>query len=88
MLALWRSRLPGVAAAATTAGLAGVVASQLPAHLHISAIPVSIVLGAAAGNVAPAAVREAIKPGLKFATSTILRTGIVCVGAKLLALVI
>ena len=85
MLALWRSRLPGVAAAATTAGLAGVVASQLPAHLHISAIPVSIVLGACAGNAAPSAMAEALKPGLKFATSTILRAGIVCVGMKLSA---
>ena len=85
MLAMWRSRLPGVAAAATTAGLAGVVASQLPANLHISAIPVSIVLGACAGNVAPSAMTEALKPGLKFATSTILRAGIVCVGMKLSA---
>jgi len=85
MLALWRSRLPGVAAAATTAGLGTAAAMAIPAHLHISAIPVSIVLGAIAGNVAPTAVREAIKPGLKFTTSTILRAGIVCVGAKLSA---
>jgi uncharacterized integral membrane protein (TIGR00698 family) len=76
---------PGIAAAAATAGLATAVASQLPSHLQISAIPVSIVLGAAAGNVAPAAVTSAIKPGLGYATSNLLRTGIVCVGAKLSA---
>ena len=76
---------PGIAAAAATAGAATFVASQLPSQLHISAIPVSIVLGAAAGNAAPSAVTAAIKPGLSYATSNILRTGIVCVGAKLSA---
>ena len=76
---------PGIAAAATTAGLATVVASQLPSNLHISAIPVSIVIGACAGNSVPAAVTTMLKPGLAYATSTILRTGIVCVGAKLSA---
>ncbi|EOD29590.1 hypothetical protein EMIHUDRAFT_113713 [Emiliania huxleyi CCMP1516] len=76
---------PGIAAAAGTAGAATFVASQLPSQLHISAIPVSIVLGAAAGNAAPSAVTAAIKPGLSYATSNILRTGIVCVGAKLSA---
>ena len=76
---------PGIAAAATTASLASVVASQLPSNLHVSAIPVSIVLGAVAGNAAPAAITTMIKPGLSYATSNILRTGIVCVGAKLSA---
>ena len=76
---------PGIAAAATTAGLATVVASQLPSNLHISAIPVSIVIGACAGNAMPSALTTMIKPGLGYATSTILRTGIVCVGAKLSA---
>ena len=85
MLAALRSRAPGLAAAAATAGAATVVASALPSNLHISAIPVSIVLGACASNAAPSAVIEAIKPGLKFATSTVLRSGIVCVGAKLSA---
>ena len=55
MLAALRSRSPGLAAAAATAGAATLVASALPSHLHISAVPVSIVLGAVAGNVAPTA---------------------------------
>ena len=76
---------PGIFAAATTAGLATVVASQLPSNLHISADPVSIVLGAVVGNVAPSAVTTLIKPGVGYATSMILRSGIVCVGAKLSA---
>jgi len=71
--------------AATTAGLAGVITSQLPSHWHVSSIPVSIVLGAAVGNAVPSAVTTAIKPGLSLSTSTVLRTGIICVGAKLSA---
>lgn len=83
------SRFPkasGLCAAAATAGAATVVAQSLPSHLHISAIPVSIVLGAVAANtVVPSTVMTAIKPGVSLATSTVLRAGIVCVGAKLSA---
>ena len=83
------SRLPkpaaGLAAAVATASAGTVVASQCPAHLHISAIPVSIVLGGVAANMAPSHVTALLQPGLKLATSTMLRTGIVCVGAKLSA---
>jgi uncharacterized integral membrane protein (TIGR00698 family) len=77
---------PGLAAAAATAGTATLVAKALPNRLHISAIPVSIVLGAAAANLGPLAapsVAAKLKPGLSLATSTVLRAGIVCVGAKL-----
>ena len=89
MLSLF-SRLPktapGLAAAVATAGAATVVASQLPSSLHISAIPVSIVIGGLAANMGPLSSQAALlKPGLSLATSTVLRTGIVCVGAKLSA---
>ena len=80
-----RRRSTGLAAAACTAGGGAVVAKSLPADWHVNSVPASIVLGAAAANAAPAAVREAIAPGLKFATSTVLRSGIVLVGAKLSA---
>ena len=83
-----RAAAPGLVAAAGVAGVATVIAAGLPKSLHISAIPVSIVVGAAAANVGPMAapsVAELLKPGLKMATSTVLRTGIVCVGAKLSA---
>lgn len=79
------ARGPGLAAAVGMAGGGALVASQLPKDLHISGIPVSIVLGSVAGTLAPAGVKEALKPGLSFATSTVLRSGIVCVGAKLSA---
>lgn len=78
-------KVPGLAAAVATASCATVVASQLPPNLHVSAIPVSIVLGSLVANAAPASVLNALKPGLKVASSTVLRTGIVCVGAKLSA---
>ena len=84
MLASMRARfpaaakaVPGLAAAAGVAGAATVVAAALPTQLHISAIPVSIVLGSALANVGPLAQHmDMMKPGLKVATSTILRTGI------------
>jgi uncharacterized integral membrane protein (TIGR00698 family) len=85
VLAAARPKAPGLAAAVATATAATVVASYLPSSLHISAIPVSIVLGSCAANAAPASIRAALDPGLKLATSTVLRTGIVCVGAKLSA---
>ena len=53
--------------------------------LHISGIPCSLVLGAVANNLAPANIRQALQPGVKFATTTVLRAGIVAVGAKLSA---
>ena len=82
MFATALKRAPGLCAAAATAAGGAAVASQLPSELHISGIPVSIVLGACAGNAAPAALKEALKPGVAFATSTVLRSGIVAVGAK------
>ena len=88
MLSALRLRAPGLAAAVATAGAASVAASALPPSLHISAIPVSIVLGSLAANIGPMAapsVAKALKPGLSLATSTVLRGGIVCVGAKLSA---
>lgn len=80
-----RSVAPGLAAAAGVATAGSVVASRLPETWHISPIPVSIGLGAlcAAGPLGGPAARAALAPGLKTATSTVLRSGIVCVGFKL-----
>ena len=47
------ARGPGLAAAVGMAGGGALVASQLPKDLHISGIPVSIVLGSVAGTLAP-----------------------------------
>eukprot|EP00285_Hemiselmis_virescens_P006137 CAMPEP_0173396494 /NCGR_PEP_ID=MMETSP1356-20130122/35630_1 /TAXON_ID=77927 ORGANISM="Hemiselmis virescens, Strain PCC157" /NCGR_SAMPLE_ID=MMETSP1356 /ASSEMBLY_ACC=CAM_ASM_000847 /LENGTH=335 /DNA_ID=CAMNT_0014355549 /DNA_START=165 /DNA_END=1168 /DNA_ORIENTATION=+ len=77
-------KLPGVAAAVTVAGGAAGAASLLPSEWHVSAIPLSIALGAAAGNAAPA-LRDRLKPGVSMCASTVLRVGVVCVGAKLSA---
>ena len=85
LLAKLPKQAPGVAAAVATASAGTIVASLLPSSLHVSPIPVSIVLGAVAANVAPSSTRALLEPGLKLATSTILRGGIVCVGAKLSA---
>ena len=57
----------------------------MPESLHISGIPCSLVLGAVANNLAPPNVRQMLQPGVKFATTTVLRAGIVAVGAKLSA---
>lgn len=47
----------------------------------ISGIPVSILLGIGINNMVP--LPDIVRPGLKFCTTTVLRAGIVCVGAKL-----
>mmetsp|Transcript_7163 Transcript_7163/g.10913 ORF Transcript_7163/g.10913 Transcript_7163/m.10913 type:complete len:459 (+) Transcript_7163:126-1502(+) len=50
----------------------------------VSGIPVAILFGAAIRNfILPQNVTKHLEKGLKFSTTTILRTGIVCVGAKL-----
>jgi hypothetical protein len=88
---------PGVAAAATvmTAGFFGAEhLGQLllsyqgitGASSPISGIPVSILLGMAVRNMPGVTLPEVVTPGLKFSTTTILRSGIICVGAKLSAL--
>ena len=46
---------PGLLAAGGVASAATVVAAALPSSLHISAIPVSIVLGSTLANVGPLA---------------------------------
>lgn len=69
-------------------GLADVMGKQLM-HLQgleggsspISGVPVSILLGLLIANTV--SIPPALKPGLKFATTTLLRAGIVCVGIKL-----
>lgn len=85
MLATFAKRAPGLGAAVATAGGGVAVAGQMPESLHISGIPCSLVLGAVAGNLAPPHVRAMLDPGVKFATTTVLRAGIVAVGAKLSA---
>eukprot|EP00282_Hemiselmis_andersenii_P003189 CAMPEP_0114113500 /NCGR_PEP_ID=MMETSP0043_2-20121206/2949_1 /TAXON_ID=464988 /ORGANISM="Hemiselmis andersenii, Strain CCMP644" /LENGTH=265 /DNA_ID=CAMNT_0001205661 /DNA_START=61 /DNA_END=855 /DNA_ORIENTATION=- len=83
-LASLRAKLPGIAAAVTVAGGAAGAAASLPPEWHVSAIPLSIAFGAAAGNAVPK-MREVLKPGVKLCSSTVLRAGVVCVGAKLSA---
>lgn len=85
MLAV-RRLAPGLAASAAIAGAAAAVASQLPASWHVSAIPVSIVLGAAAANGPLRAHAALLKPGVGSATTTVLRAGVICAGAKLSAM--
>ena len=85
MLATFTKRAPGLGAAVATAAGGVAVATQMPESLHISGIPCSLVLGAVANNLAPANIRQALQPGVKFATTTVLRAGIVAVGAKLSA---
>lgn len=53
----------------------------------VSGIPVAILTGLALRNTLPAALLPVsrLEPGLKFCTTTVLRAGIVCVGAKLSA---
>jgi uncharacterized membrane protein YadS len=86
-------RIPGIALAATTAG-AGVIAANYlgQALLHsqgitggsspISGIPVAILFGLALNNTIKLP-KETFEAGLKFCSTTALRLGIVCVGAKL-----
>lgn len=80
---------PGLAATAVVSSCAVAVSSILPPSWHLSAVPLSIVLGAAAANT-PFLRTHAellnIKPGVSFATTRLLRTGVVCVGSKLSAL--
>lgn len=83
--------LPGVAAAFAVmiAGfwLADVIGKQLLAaqgltgSSPISGVPVAIVLGLLLRNTLP--LPASLNPGLKYATTTILRTGIVLVGIRL-----
>ncbi|KAG8466963.1 hypothetical protein KFE25_008342 [Diacronema lutheri] len=86
MLRAVRTLAPGLAASAGVASGAALVASQLPETWHVSAIPVSIVLGAAAANGPLKAHAALLKPGVGAATSTVLRAGVICAGAKLSAM--
>jgi uncharacterized integral membrane protein (TIGR00698 family) len=78
------SVLQGVALAATTAvggfSAASVLSSLL--SVPVSGIPCSILLGMAVRNTLNYD-QDRFKPGITFATKTILQTGIVCVAAKL-----
>ena len=85
------SRIPGVAAAfvVMVAGfwLADVIGRQILAaqgltgSSPVSGVPVAIVLGLLLRNLLP--LPASLAPGLKFATTTILRAGIVLVGIRL-----
>ena len=48
----------------------------------VSGIPLAILLGLAVNNAGPA-LPDSVRPGLKACTTTVLRAGIICVGAKL-----
>jgi len=77
------SIVPGVALAATTSLAGFQVASAMTAALSvpISGIPASILLGLAVKNTV--GYPDTLKPGITFATKTILQGGIVAVAAKL-----
>ncbi len=62
-------------------GRAWLSAQGLAGSSPISGVPVAIVLGLALRNLAP--LPSALAPGLKFASTTILRLGIVLVGIRL-----
>eukprot|EP00615_Pteridomonas_danica_P010579 CAMPEP_0114329220 /NCGR_PEP_ID=MMETSP0101-20121206/933_1 /TAXON_ID=38822 ORGANISM="Pteridomonas danica, Strain PT" /NCGR_SAMPLE_ID=MMETSP0101 /ASSEMBLY_ACC=CAM_ASM_000211 /LENGTH=367 /DNA_ID=CAMNT_0001458813 /DNA_START=66 /DNA_END=1168 /DNA_ORIENTATION=- len=91
-----KSLSPGIISAASIASLGFMGADHLGAMLlsaqglgvdvnsPISGIPVSILLGIAAGNyVIPGTFMSRLKPGISYCSTTILRAGIVCVGLKL-----
>lgn len=87
MIARVRKLAPGLAASAAVAGVGALTASQLPSSWHVSAIPVSIILGATAANFSPLQAHMAsLKPGIAATTSTVLRAGVICAGAKLSAM--
>jgi len=83
--------IPGVIAAlvvmlagfwlADRLGLAILAAQGLSGSSPVSGVPVAIVLGLLLRNVLP--LPDSLSPGLKFATTTILRAGIVFVGIRL-----
>ena len=85
------SRIPGVLAAFVVmlAGfwLAGLIGQQILAaqgltgSSPVSGVPVAIVLGLLLRNLLP--LPNSLAPGLKYATTTILRTGIILVGIRL-----
>ena len=82
MLTRIQSVGPGLAAAAGVAAGASAVAASLPSSWHVGAIPVSLVLGAAAANTPQfQLVAPTLKPGLALAASGVLRAGVICVGA-------
>ena len=85
--------VPGVAAAAFVAQSGFIIADVLGPYLlalqgvesaggsPLSGIPIAILLGFAARNTCT--LPASLKPGLDFAKASILRAGIICVGAKL-----
>src|SRR5881392_4057347 len=84
-------KLPGIIAAivvmfagfwlADQIGHAILAAQGLTGSSPLSGVPVAIVLGLLLRNTLP--LPASINPGLKFATTTILRAGIVIVGIRL-----
>ncbi|KAL7544280.1 hypothetical protein ACHAWF_007664 [Thalassiosira exigua] len=78
------STMPGIALSAITASAGFGVASLISSSTSValSGIPVSIVLGMAVNN-AIGYDRSNFKPGITYATKTILQGGIVAVAAKL-----
>jgi uncharacterized integral membrane protein (TIGR00698 family) len=93
------SLVPGIALSAGTSLLAFTSADYIGAALlasqdvdmsqvvasPISGVPISILLGIALNNALPTIINDksVFSPGLNYCSTTILRLGIVCVGAKL-----
>eukprot|EP00960_Hanusia_phi_P000250 7087-Hanusia_phi.AAC.2 len=90
--------LPGLASATALSSVSYVIADKLGVQLlalqgiagaasPISGIPVAILLGLGLKNLVLSDQQfKLLDPGLKFSTSLVLRTGIVCIGAKLSAM--
>ena len=78
------SALPGLGLAYGVAQGGFAVADHISARsgVTVSGVPCAIVLGAALNN-APFSIPGVFRPGIKLASSAVLKLGIVCVGAKL-----
>ena len=78
------SALPGLGLAYGVAQGGFALADQISARsgVTVSGVPCAVVLGAALNN-APFSIPGVFRPGVKLASSAVLKLGIVCVGAKL-----
>ena len=68
---------------ADVAGVALMSAQGITGGSPISGVPVAVIAGVALNNMLGPAMPASLKPGLQLCLTTVLRAGIVCVGAKL-----
>ena len=70
--------IPGALASTCVAGTASLLAGTIPP------VPLAVMIGAACKSLlSPFSFTKSLDPGLKFCSSTVLRSGVVCAGAKL-----